>query len=139
MGCKAETIEQKGRALILLQIQKDLFITEVMDLPQTDLVVYRIPTDPAYRPKPTRTPLFNPKEVEWQKKHLPVLEKNGIIKRCNSPFITKTRHLRKVNSILRIVHVFYTVNDATIKLYYPLRRMEPLINDIGRKGGKVKF
>jgi hypothetical protein len=59
--------------------------------------------------------LYTKEEIEWQKKNIPLLLKQGIIQSCQSPFAAKTTFPRKSNGTLRMVHTYCPLNDGTIK------------------------
>ncbi|RAH65960.1 uncharacterized protein BO66DRAFT_332676, partial [Aspergillus aculeatinus CBS 121060] len=54
--------------------------------------------------------------------NLPTMVVAGIIKRCVSPWSSKTTFPRKSNGELRIVHHYLALNDAIVKKAYPMRK-----------------
>ena len=54
----------------------------------------------------------------------------GIITYTSSPWSAKSRFVIKKNGDLRPVHQFCALNDATIKSNYPMRRVEPILNNL---------
>lgn len=66
----------------VLYTWRDMFVTDVREMPPTKMVVYRIPTYPDAVPKASRLARYTPEEVLWQHKNIPPLEEAGIIVRC---------------------------------------------------------
>jgi hypothetical protein len=58
------------------------------------------------------------------------MEKAGIIDRVDSPWSAPSRFVRKKNNSLRLTHTFCPINNATIKSNYPMRRVEPILNNL---------
>ena len=62
-----------------------------------------------------------------------------IVERGSSPWVAKTAWVGKKDTIvnengrwpLRMVHTYCQLNDVTIKTNYPMKRMEPILDDLG--------
>ena len=108
-------------------------------MPMTDLVTHYIPTYPDMPPKSGRLRLYTEEELQWQKENIPKLLNAGVILRCESPWMAPTKFPRKKSGVLRMVHTYNALNNATIKSHYPLRRPEPLINDMSKRKLVYKF
>lgn len=63
----------------------------------------------------------------------------GIIIKCMSPWSAHTKFPRKTLGKLWMVYNFMLINAATIKMNYPLQRIEPVIANLSKKRWKVFF
>ena len=131
------TEEQREAAVRLLWIWKDIFVEKVEDLPATDLVEHAIPTYPQCRAYHAKDPIYAKDEVRWQATELPKMI-GTIVGRGSSPWVAKTTWVVKKETVvdengrwpLRMVHTYCQLNDATIKTNYPLKRMEPILDEL---------
>lgn len=117
----------------LLYTWKDLFVTRVTEMPETNLVEHRIPTYPWATPRAAKLPLYTEEEKNWQTENIPSMLQAGIITECTSPWSARTKFPRKASGKLRIVHNFMPINAATIKMNYPLKQLEPILANLSRK------
>ena len=134
LGDQVDTEERREQACNLLATWRDLFVTDVEDMPMTDIIEHRIPTYSHTIPKSARVGLFTPEEIKFQQLILPKMERAGIITRCKSPWAARTKFPRRKNGKLRMVHAFIPINSATIKSQYPMKRLEPLLREVLRNG-----
>ena len=111
----------------LMSTWRDLFVTNVEDMPSTDLLQHRIPTYAKSIPRVVKVGLFSPQEIEFQRNLLPKMERAGIITKCESPWSAKTKFPRRKNGKLRMVHAFIPINNATIESRYPMKQIEPIL------------
>ena len=58
-------IRNRKQAIALLYLWKDLFVEDVKDLPETDLVCLTIPTYPGARPYRSKDPIYAADEIPW--------------------------------------------------------------------------
>jgi hypothetical protein len=121
---------QRQQALQLLWTWRDIFCDNLETLPATDLIYHRIPTKRDCKPIRSKPRLSTAEEVAWLHAHIPSMEKAGIIDRVDSPWSAPSRFVRKKNNSLRLTHTFCPINDATIKSNYPMRRVEPILNNL---------
>jgi len=56
--------------------------------------------------------------------------KAGIIGRSESPWAHRTKFVRKKDGGLQMVHVFCPINSATMLSGYPMKRIEPVVNNL---------
>ena len=120
----------RRQILRVLYTWRDIFLDDVRQLDATDLVCHAIPTRSGSRPYRAREPLYTPREIEWQQINIPKMLEAGIITYTSSPWSAKSRFVIKKNGDLRPVHQFCALNDATIKSNYPMRRVEPILNNL---------
>ncbi|RDI83557.1 hypothetical protein Vi05172_g6513 [Venturia inaequalis] len=132
IGELADTAEKMDRARSLIWTWRHLFITDVRDMPATDLIIHRIPTYEGAVPRIAKPKLYTAEEEDWERKNFSKLEEAGIITRTNSPWSARTKYPRRQNGTLRMVHNFVPINKATIKSNYPMKRIEPILQNIGR-------
>lgn len=118
---------------------RDMFVSSVRDMPTTDLVMHDIPTFPHARPKASKMPLFTERERRWQEENLPKLIQAQVLAFCRSPWSAKPKFVAKKVDDLRMVNVFCSLNAVTIKDAYPMRRLEPILEEIGRESLTVFF
>jgi hypothetical protein len=93
-------------------------------------IYHRIPTRRDCQPVRSKPRLSTAEEVAWLRENIPAMEKAGIIDRVDSPWSAPSRFVRKKNNSLRLTHTFCPINDATIKSNYPMRRVEPILNNL---------
>jgi hypothetical protein len=121
---------QRDHALQLLWTWKDIFCDDLATLPATDLIYHCIPTRRNCKPVRSKPRLSTAEEVAWLHGHIPAMEKAGIIDRLDSPSSAPSRFVMKKNNSLRLTHTFCPINDATMKSNYPMRRVEPILNNL---------
>jgi len=133
------TAQQKEEAKKLLYTWKDLFASGIEEMPVTDLVVHRIPVYPGVAPKRTKDRIYTREEINWMVKKIPEMERAGVIGRSESPWSHQTKFVRKKDGGLRMVHVFCPINQATILSSYPMKRIEPVVNNLMRSAFSTYF
>jgi hypothetical protein len=71
------------------------------------------------------------------------MEEAGIITRCISSWGSKTKFVPKpgnqVLRRLRMMHQYIQLNTCTVKMNYPMGRIEPILNMVGQAKWKVFF
>jgi hypothetical protein len=122
--------QQQHQALQLLWTWKDIFCDSLETLPALDLIYHCILTKRDCKPVRLKPQLSTAKEVAWFPKHIPAMEKAGIIDRVDSAWSIPSRFVRKNNNSLQLMHTFCLINEATIKLNYMMRRVEPVLNNL---------
>lgn len=141
------TSEERLSAARLLWIWRDIFVDRVEDLAMTDLVVHTIPTLPHSKPHRAKDLIYAEDEVRWQTTVLPDMIGN-IIQGGTSPWVAKTTWVSKKDTVvdpvcgrwpLRMVHTYCQLNDATIKTNYPMKRMEPILNELANPRHRYFF
>jgi len=133
------TAPQKEEAEKLLFTWKDLFASNIEEMPVTDLVVHRIPVYPGMQPRRTKDRIYTREETNWMVKKIPEMEEAGVIGRSESPWSHRTKFVRKKDGGLRIVHVFCPIYQVTILSSYPMKRIEPLVNNLMRSAFSTYF
>lgn len=129
--------KEREQVLRLLWIWRDVFVDDMAQLPATDLVTHTIPTYPGARAHRARDPIYAKDEVRWQTSVLPTMI-GTIVDRGSSPWVAKTTWVSKKDTTvgelgrwpLRMVHTYCPLNDVTIKTNYPMKRMEPILDDL---------
>jgi len=124
------TLEERQEAELLLYTWKDLFVRQLNEMPVTDLVEHRIPVRPNAMPIRARDKIYTREECAWLERKIPEMEKAGIIGRTESPWSHRTQFVRKKDGGLRMVYVFCPINAATILSGYPMKRIEPVVNNL---------
>ena len=119
---------EKKEAACLLYTWRDLFANDIKDMPVTNLLVYRIQIYRGTQPRRAKDRLYTKEELDWLEVNIPKLEEAGIIARSESPWVYRTKFVRKKDRSLRMVHVFCTINSVMILSGYPMRRIEPVLN-----------
>lgn len=122
--------ELRHAAKIVLVIWRDIFVSDIRDMPKTDLITYRILTYKNVVPRVAKPVLYTKEETDWQKEHLLKLVAAGVMTQCESPWAARSRFVRKLGGGLRMVHVFCSINDAIVKSNYLMRRIEPILQFI---------
>ena len=139
IGPKAQTPQELETAQRLMATWRDIFVDNIREMPQTDLIQHRIPTYRNAKPIVSKPVLYTPEEKEWQRKNLPKLIEAGIIAQVSSPWCARSRFPRKENGDLRMVQAFCALNNATIKANVPMRRLEPVLVNLGQPWLKMWF
>jgi len=127
LGIMSSELEQAMRTLYTWA---DLFTTELGEMPVTDLVKHHIPTWFYHVPVRARERLFTPEEDRWMKEKIPKMVEAGILEHSVSDWCHHTKFVRKKDRSLRMVHVFCPINSVTINHSYPMKRIEPVINNL---------
>ena len=125
--------------MLLLYTWKDIFADVLKDMPVTDLVEHQIPVKPGSQPQRAREKIYSKEERDWLELNIPKLERDGIIGRSDSPWSHRTKFVRKKDGGLRMVHVFCPINPVTMVSSYPMKRMEPVINNLMQARYSIYF
>ena len=134
-----KNIEQQKAARRLMFTWKDLFITDTAKMIGTDLVVHTIPTFENSVPVRAKSKLYTPRERQWMEENIPKLLEAKIIDHSFSPWCHRTKFVPKKDGDLRMVHIYCPINDATIPNAYPMRRVEPVLNNLMQPGHRYFF
>ena len=143
-GTKIKIGEEVSRGILramkrLLYTWRDLFVIEVGKMPATDLVYHYISTWPGSTPLHEKERLFTPEESRWMEDKIPEMLKAGILEYSVSLCAHRTKFVRKKKGSLRIVHVFCPINSATVNHSYPMKRIDPVINNLTQAKYKLYF
>ena len=119
------TKEEREKLISLLYNNRDLFTSELSELPGTDLVEHHIDVGNAspIRQRPYRQTADAKKEVDKQIKRL--LDSN-IIEESDSPWSSPIVLIKKKNNTYRLCVYMRRVNAVTKPVFYPL----PLLEDV---------
>ena len=139
IGNMAKTPEQRERAKQLIDTFAECFCEELRDTPETDLIRHYIPTAKGAIPKSASKGLYTEEEKQHERETLPKMMEAGIAAFCSSPWSSKTKYVRKKNRSLRMVHNYQPLNDVTLKVAYPMRRFEPIVNTLSQSWIKCFF
>lgn len=133
IGELADSDYKREMASRLCYTWKDVFASDLQDIRPTDLVSHTVPLKTGARPYAAKMPLFTREEEDCIRTTLPKLEKAGIVTRCNSPWISRLKFVKKKDGkSLRWVNAFCPLNKATIKEPYPVPRLESIFNSIAK-------
>lgn len=139
IGELVTTDEQKRKVNCLIATWRDVFVENIRDMPKTDLIEHRIPIYQDAIPSVAKPVLYTQEEEEWQRINLPKLVDTGIITQCISPWNARSRFPRKENGSLRMMHAFMSLNRATIKANYLMKRIELILKKIRAPWLKIFF
>ena len=64
---------------------------------------------------------------------------SGIIDYSVSPWSHRTKFTPKKNGDLRMVHGFFPINAAMFNNSYPMRRIDPVLNNLTQEKYQVYF
>ena len=131
--------EKMERVRRLLYTWKDAFITDTAKMVGTDLVMHTIPTWENAVPVRAKAKLYTPKERKWMESNIPKLMEAGIIEHSFSPWSHRTKFVPKKDGDLRMVHMYCPINATTIPNAYPMKRIEPVLNNLLQPGLSVYF
>ena len=123
-----EGLQDEGKRILYTWC--DLFISEVNEMPTADLVCHYIATWPGSILVRARDRPFTQEESRWLDQKIPEMLAAGIIEHAISPWSHRTKFVRKKDKGLQMVHVFRPINSATINHSYPMKRIEPVINNL---------
>ena len=144
----AGNLGEREQAVRLLYHWRDIFVEDMESLQATDPVVHTIPIYPSMRPHRAREPIYAADEIYWQVAMFPQMLKGGIIRRGMSPWADKTTWVNKkrmeVNDKgfrwpLKILHTYCSLNNATIKMNYLMKRIEPLLEELAKPERRFYF
>ena len=131
--------EKMEKVRRLLYTWRDAFITDTAKMVRTDLVIHTIPTWETAIPVRAKAKLYTPRERKWMEANIPKLLEAGIIEHSFSPWSHRTKFVPKKVGDLRMVHVYCPINAATIPNAYPMKRIEPVLNNLLQPGLSVYF
>jgi len=138
LGAQLKEKEEK-EAKLLLYTWKDAFASQIEEMLVTDLVEHRIPVYPGAQPRRAKDKIYTKEERDWLDANLPQLERAGVIGRSESPWSHRTKFVRKKDGGLRMVHVFCPANEATMLSSYPMKWIEPVINNLMQSKYSIYF
>jgi len=116
---------KKKQFVAFLYNNRDLFASDISDLPGTDVVTHKIDTENALsiRQRPYRHSPDARKEIDRQVDHL---LKHDIIVESNSSWSSPVVLVKKKNNTHRLCIDMRKVNSVTRPIFFPL----PLLEDI---------
>ena len=124
---------QRNQVERLLYTWKDIFTDDMLKIKECDLVEHAIDIKPGAKPVKTKTPLYTEEEITFLAKLIPAMEKAGLIARCDSLWVHRTKYPpRKKSDLtkgLRQVHNFIPINKVTVKSFYPSPRIEQITHN----------
>jgi len=130
IGDVAHAEGERDRVARLLYTWRDCFVTSISEIKMTDLVMHEIPLKPGTKPHRGKMPLYTLQEKKFMQEVLPMMEKAGIIVRCESPWAATTKFPPKKNGSFRMVHVYCRLNKSTVKSNYPTPRIEVVVEGL---------
>jgi hypothetical protein len=108
------------KVLQVFYIWCDLFVSDVLDMPTTNLMEHHIPTYTNTRPEAATLQQFTEEEECWEQENLLKLVEAKVISQSDSQWAAGTKFPQQKNSKLQMVHVLCLINTATIKSNYPM-------------------
>ena len=105
----------------------------------TDLVTHTIPTWENAVPVRAKSKLYTPRERQWMEVNIPKLLEAKIIDHSFSPWSHRRKFVPKKDGDLRMVHIYCPINSATIPNAYPMRRIEPVLNNLAQPDHRYFF
>ena len=123
----------------LMYTCKDAILTETTKMVRTDMVVHSFPTWENAIPVRAKATLYTPQERKWMEMNIPQLLEAKIIEHLLSPGSHRTKFVSKKDGDLRMVHVYCPINAATIPNAYPMKRIQPVLNNLLQSGLSVYF
>lgn len=84
IGELAQTPEQRKTVGLIMATWRDIFVENIREMPQTDLIEHRIPIYNGSTQSVAKPVLYTAEEVKWQQDNLPKLLEAGIITQCSS-------------------------------------------------------
>lgn len=129
--------EEKLAIHRLLYTWRDRFINDVRQIPATNLIKLSIPTLPRAKAEASSMPLYTLEDKIWQQENIPALVEAGVLCPGRSEWNSKTKFVRKKNGKLHMVNVFCGPNAVTIKDNYPMKRLEEILDAVGRDDVQV--
>jgi hypothetical protein len=129
-----EDPDKRKQIIRLLYTWMDMFITDTTTMVGTDLMIYSIPTWDDAVPVRAKGKLSTPRERAWMELNLLKPLEAKIINHSLSPWCRGTKFVPKKDRDLRMVHVYCPINAATIPNAYPMKRIEPVLYNLLRRG-----
>jgi hypothetical protein len=133
--------EQTRKARRLLYTWRDVFEADMLKIKRTDLIEHCIELTANAHPVKSKIPLYTQKEREFCNMLLPQMEQAGLIYRCDSEWVARTKFPPKLNAPdqLRIIHNYIPLNRCSRKSQYPTPRIEQIVQTIMTAEKKVFF
>lgn len=139
------TPEQKEKANRLVYTWKDVFESDLLKIRTTDLIEHAIDLKPGAVPERAKIPLYTEAEMKFANKLIPQMVAAGLILRCDSIWVSRTKFPPKPNrpanqeGNLRMVHNYIPLNRYTMKSQYPCPRIDQIIHNVLKRNKKCFF
>lgn len=134
VGAMADTQERRDLVRRLCYTYKHCFVKTLAEIKRTKLVEHAIDLLPGVRAKIRKQLKYNRVERQFAAVAFPKMEEAGVIGRPDgrSEWIANTLFRKRVAKpgVLRIVHDFRPINEASVKAAYPCHNMETDIDSI---------
>ena len=137
--------EEKSRANRLLYTWKDIFESDLLRIRTTDLIEHGIDLKADATPSKSKIPLYTEAELRFVNKIIPAMEERGLILRCDSTWVARTKFPPKPNrpgrqeDNLRMVHNYIPLNRHTLKSQYPCANIEQIVHTVLKNDKKCFF
>ena len=123
----------------LMYTWKASFITETTKIVGTEQVFHLIPTWENAIPVRAKAKLYTPKERKWMEANIPQLLEAKIIELSVSAGSHRTKFVPKKDGDLHIFNMYCPINETMICNAYPMKRVEPVLNNLLQSGLSVYF
>ena len=137
--------EKKQVANRLVYTWRDVFESDLLKIRTTDLIEHAIDLKPGAEPARAKTPLYTEAELRFANKLIPKMEQSGLILRCDSIWVARTKFPPKPNrpanqeGNLRMVHNYIPLNKFTMKSQYPCPRIDQIVHNVLKRNKRCFF
>jgi len=127
---------QRDQLIALLYANRDLFTSDLSELPGTDVMTHTIDTGDArpIRQRPYRHSVEARKEIDRQ---IDVLLESGIIEPSDSPWGSPVVLVRKKNNTHRLCIDLRRVNSVTKASFFPLPLLEDVLHTVSENNPSI--
>ena len=136
---------ERKKANRLLYTWRDVFESNLLHIRTTDLIEHGIDLTKDATPSKSKIPLYTEAELRFVNKLIPAMEEKGLILRCDSTWVARTKFPPKPNrpgrqeDNLRMVHNYIPLNRYTLKSQYPCANIEQIVHTVLKNDKKCFF
>ena len=137
--------EERDAATRLVYTWRDVFVGDLLKIKTTDLIEHGIDLIPGAVPERSTTPLYSEAELRFANKLIPRMGQAGLIPRCDSIWVARTKFPPKPNKPayqegnLRMVHNYIPLNRYTMKSQYPCPRIDQIVHTVLKRNKRCFF
>jgi hypothetical protein len=137
--------EQRAAANRLVFTWRDVFESDLLKIRTTDLIEHVIDLMPGSELQWAKIPLYTEAELRFANKLIPKMEEAGLILRCDSIWVARTKFPPKPNrpanqeGNLCRVHNYIPLNRYTLKSQYPCPRIDQIVHIVLKRNKKCFF
>ena len=142
---KGLTVGERQEANRLLYTWRDVFESNLLHIQTTDLIEHGIDLKADAVPARSKIPLYTEAELRFVNKLILAMEERGLILRCDSTWLARTKFPPKPNrpgkqeDNFRMVHNYIPLNWHTLKSQYPCANIKQIVHTVVKNDKRCFF